>query len=242
VLVINVVRAAQRPACSHSNMGNWIGRDRDQEGPPAAHKVQDVLEFNVYSAFLLMVCGNFSRPPHGAPRDAMHCCIRHGRRYTRRSLHCQNAMRLLACVQNRPLPKTVDGIPADWVEGDIAARQPNLEGDLSCCMSLWGYCTSSAMPPRHATAARHLAGCLEFQQLHDIRWQPAPVLMHLRQFSQASTHLQHWPAACAFEAMTVQRCLFLNDYDISRCKLEIAVSDTREIRRPSNFYGICPVT
>ena len=37
-------------------------------------------------------------------------------------------------------------------------------------------------------------------------------------------------AACAFEAMTVQRCLFLNDYDISCCKLEIAVSTDGECK------------
>lgn len=42
----------------------------------------------------------------------------------------------------------------------------------------------------------------------------------------------HFDAACSFEAMTVQRCLFLNDYDISRCRLEIAVRRFGTCKRP----------
>ena len=55
------------------------------------------------------------------------------------------------CVQERPLPKTVGGIPVDWVEGDIAARQPNLEGKSICIQP------SKSVAQSHS---RQLQGCV----------------------------------------------------------------------------------
>jgi hypothetical protein len=105
-------------------MGNWLGRDRTPEGPRAARKVRDIRST-------------------GSIRLAGYDLAQHTG-YTHAWLLVD------ICVQERPLPKTVGGIPVDWVEGDIAARQPNLEGG-----------SASSLPSKSVAQShtRQLQGC-----------------------------------------------------------------------------------